>query len=233
MCVSGGVNSTTMMSIIYSHNDVYEIDRFIFADTGLEYPEMYEYLDTLRDKGFPIETVSTDQRFDDWFYGKITRGERKGIIRGFPPVTSPCYWMREAKFNVLKKECKDSICMLGYSADEESRVNGKHDYGYKCYFPLWEWGFTQEMCVKYLQHKDLWNPLYDFVDRTGCWLCPKQSKKSLLFLKTNHPDLWDRLLDYQRDDPVGFHTDDKRLISIENKYTSLKFQRKLTGVMKG
>lgn len=228
MCVSGGLNSTAMMVIMYAHNEVYEIDRILFADTGLEYPEMYDYLDMLKDKGYPIETVRTNQKFDDWFYGKATKGAWKGKMRGFPSVTAPCWWMREAKQKVLSKECKDGIAFIGYTADEEKRVNHKHNYGYKTYFPLYEWGFTQEMCIKLLRNNNLWNPLYNYLDRTGCWLCPKQSKKSLMFLREHHPELWERLRDYERADPKGFNINANSLNKINQKYNAIKFQSKLT-----
>ena len=231
MCVSGGINSVAMMYIIWKHNEVYEVDRILFADTGLEYPEMYEYLDTLRDKGYPIETVKTLQRFDDWFYGKVTRGKHEGKMRGFPSVIAPCWWMREAKQKVLSKECKNSIAFIGYTANEEKRVNQKHNYGYKTFFPLYEWGFTQEMCIKSLRYNDLWNPLYNHVDRTGCWLCPKQSKKSLMFLRLHHSELWERLKDYENADSKGFNTNKGALEKIDTEYDSIKFQSKLTEVI--
>ena len=230
MCVSGGLNSTAMMVIMYAHNEVYEIDKFIFADTGLEYPEMYDYLDMLRDRGYPIETVKTDQKFDDWFYGKITRGKNKGEVRGFPPTLGICWWWRIAKFKVLAKECKGNIALIGYTVDEENRVNRKHNYGYKTYFPLYEWGVTKQMCIKTLKHNNLWNPLYDYLDRTGCWLCPKQSKKSLMFLRTRHPELWERLKEYEQADPRNFNTTKNSLNKIEHEYDTIKFQSKLAEV---
>jgi len=53
-------------------------------------------------------------------------------------------------------------------------------------------------CIEYLKERNLENPLYQKFSRLGCWLCPKQSKKSLIVLKNDYPKLWVKLLELNK-----------------------------------
>lgn len=199
---SGGKDSTAMLIMMIEKG--MQIDEIVFADTKLEFPEMYEYIDKVEDYiGRPITRLKTHKNFDDWFYGKVTRGKNKGIQRGFPLVAYPCYWNRESKLNVLNKKCKGNYRYIGIACDEPKRVR-KHE-GY--IYPLVDWGVTESDCIEYLKERDMLNPLYERFDRLGCWLCPKQSISSLESLYFYYPELWEKLKQYEKDDPNGFRPD--------------------------
>lgn len=204
---SGGKDSTAMLLRMIELK--YPIDKIVFADTTLEFPEMYEWIDKIEkivyEKiGLKITRVSAKHSFDDWFYSKWTRGKNTDKIRGFPFVTRPCWWQRDVKDIPLSKECKGNTTYIGIAKDEEHRSKRKR-YSKGIYlFPLIEWGWTEQDCADYLERRGLKHPLYGKFKRTGCWLCPKQSLQSLENLYLYYPDLWEKLKQYEKDSPQGF-----------------------------
>ncbi|MGD9159637.1 MAG: phosphoadenosine phosphosulfate reductase family protein [Desulfobacteraceae bacterium] len=217
---SGGKDSTAMLLRMVEKGVA--IDKIIFCDTTLEFPEIYDYLEKIQNYlGRKIEILKPSKSWDDWFYGKITRGKLKGRRRGFPYVCSPCWWNREAKYLLLDRAHKalgrENTVFVGIAKDEEYRTYKKQyrkpDINYR--FPLVEWGVFEKECYEYLEKKGLKHPLSD-CKRTGCWLCPKQSKSSLLFLMREYPQLWIKLKKYETDSPHGFKPN-FNLIDFENK----------------
>jgi len=209
---SGGKDSTAMLLMMIEKG--IKIDEIVFADTKLEFYEMYKYIDRIENHiKRKITTVRTKDEFDDWFYGKWTRGVKTDKIRGMPKSVEPCYWSRQAKYNLLEKICKGNFRYLGIASDEPKRIHYKDGYKY----PLYEWGITEKQCNKYLKERDLVNPLYEKFDRLGCWLCPKQSIKSLKALYIHYPDKWEKLKQYECDSPGGF-ADKKDLKQLEYRF---------------
>jgi 3'-phosphoadenosine 5'-phosphosulfate sulfotransferase (PAPS reductase)/FAD synthetase len=198
---SGGKDSTALLLKLKSLNAL--PDKIVFADTELEFPEMYIFLEKVEKKlGISIERTKPKYSWDEWFYGKWVRGKWQGRIRGFPCVVTSCWHKRHAKQVPLDKYSKDAeVVYVGYNADEIKRnLNGS-----KFKFPLKEYGLTAQDCIKLCKENDLLNPLYNKgFKRIGCWLCPKQNKQSLNILKRDYPDLWEKLLKYEQDSPQGF-----------------------------
>lgn len=57
-----------------------------------------------------------------------------------------------------------------------------------------------DLCKKY----DLLSPIYEFAPRGGCWFCPNARHAELKHLRTNHPDLWQKLLNLENEtDLIG------------------------------
>ena len=79
-------------------------------------------------------------------------------------------------------------------------------------YPMVEWGITELQAGNILKERGLHNPLYNYFDRTGCWLCPKQSLKSLTILKDKYPELY------------------KELEEMDIHYTELGAESKFKGV---
>jgi len=201
---SGGKDSTAMLLRMLELG--LKVDKVLFADTTLEFPEMYGWIDKIESIiPLQIERTRPKHSWDDWFYGKFIRGQFKDRIRGFPYVTQPCWWQRDGKVKPLKQaQGKGNKIFIGIAKDEEERSKKKvYQKGiYK--FPLIDWGWTEDDCIRYLQSKGLNHPLLTKFKRTGCWLCPQQSRKSLESLYLYYPDLWKRLKKYERDSPQGF-----------------------------
>ena len=204
VCFSGGKDSTTMLLKMVKAN--MEIDKIIFADTTLEYPEMYDYINKI-EKYIGREIIKTTPKksFDEWCYGKFVRGNHEGEIRGLPAVLYPCYWMRESKVNPMQFYTKGNHVYFGITCNEQHRAKEKKDM--HAHYPLIKWGMTENGCTYFLRNLGLLNPLYNHIKRTGCWLCPKQSTMSLRFLYNNHLDLWKKLKIYEQNSPRGFMID--------------------------
>ena len=206
---SGGKDSTAMLLMMLEKE--IPVDEIYFADTGVEFPEMYKYIDKIEKHiEQPIIRLQPKKSWDDYFYATYKRGKRKGEKYGFPAVVYGC-WARPK----LKTEQLDKIHLpgnniyIGIAVDEKERTNRKAytngDCNYK--FPLVEWGMAEQDCVDYLAVKGLENPLYDRFSRLGCWMCPKQNLKSLKSLYLHYPNLWAKLKQYEKDSPHGFRLD--------------------------
>ena len=133
--ISGGRDSTAMVIEMLGRG--MPLDYVIFTDTGSEFPEMYKYLDSvdeyLADNCGMRITRLTHKRgevFEDWCFGKVTKGKREGVIRGLPMVTQPCYWKRESKVRPFEKFLKDGNITeytqyIGYTYSERKRAKVK------------------------------------------------------------------------------------------------------------
>ena len=97
--ISGGRDSTAMVFMLLDRK--FPVDYILFTDTESEFPEMYDYLDKVNKKlgeyGKSIVKLKhkRGETFEDWCFGTVKSGKRKGMIRGLPMVTQPCYWKRE------------------------------------------------------------------------------------------------------------------------------------------
>jgi 3'-phosphoadenosine 5'-phosphosulfate sulfotransferase (PAPS reductase)/FAD synthetase len=220
---SGGKDSTAMLLRMLELGE--QVDGIVFADTGFEYPELYEYIPKVEKYiGREITVLNPNKdTWDKWFYGKITRGKKANQQRGFPYVIYPCWFMREVKLKPLQNAQKnfDVIC-VGIAYDEQERVQKDPRIRY----PLIEWKWTEQDCVNYLNEKQMLNPLYQNVTRLGCWHCPYQNVVSLYVLWKNYQELWERLKKYEADCPHGFKPNTK-LIDLEKKFKTNPPTRKV------
>lgn len=190
---SGGLDSTTMLIKLLEDN--YKVDEIVFADTLLEYPDMYEHIEKIEgyiDRDIVRLSPNKNKTWDDWFYGLSIRGKSKGEMRGFPLLLFPCYWSREAKFKPLNKYMKNGCRYIGITKDELKRIKPYKGYIY----PLVDWGMDKKSCYDFLDQRNLLSDVHKKFNRTGCWCCPKQSIKSLIVLKNEYPDLWNKLIEY-------------------------------------
>jgi 3'-phosphoadenosine 5'-phosphosulfate sulfotransferase (PAPS reductase)/FAD synthetase len=194
---SGGKDSTAMLLRMIELGE--KIDYIVFADTMFEFPALYKYIKMIEKLvGREIIILKPSKTFDDWRFGKLTRGKNKGEIRGFPQVISPCYWMRESKYKTIQEfsnQFENKINVLGIASDEVDRVQKEKSLRY----PLIEWGWTEEDCIEYLQQKGFVNELYTHFSRLGCWMCPKQSDYSKYMLWKHYPELWDLFKEMERE----------------------------------
>ena len=207
---SGGKDSTAMLLMMLEKG--IQVDEIYFADTGVEFPEMYQYIDKIEKYiGQKIIRLQPKKSWDDWFYKPFSRGKNKGLNHGFPFVIgNGCWAKRDLKLAQLQKiEEKGDHVYIGIAADEKERLErGNYKSNPKKYkFPLVEWGITEADCINYLKVKGLENPLYKRFSRLGCWMCPKQNLKSLKSLYLYYPNLWVKLKKYEKDSPHGFRLD--------------------------
>jgi len=198
--LSGGKDSTAMLLRMIELN--MPIDKIVFCDTGLEFPEMYDYLKKLEKYiGRKITYIKGKNSWHDWFYGRFTRGKFKGRVRGFPYTTQPCWALRELKLSPWQQNGYDKdYIYLGIAADEDRKLRKQSNYKY----PLRDWNWSEKDCLNYLKEKNILNPLYKKFKRLGCWCCPKQPHSALKIIYEDYPELWKKLKIMEKDSPHGF-----------------------------
>lgn len=197
---SGGKDSVWMIEEIINRN--LKLDEIVFCSVEKEFKQEIIFRQKLIDRwfsrGIKCSVISTDDSWDNWFYGKSTRGNSKGKKRGFPLTLYPCWWSREAKFKVLDNYMQDGYRYIGIAADEPERYHPeKEKDGY--IYPLCEWGVTESKCRRKCYKNNILNPLYEYFDRLGCYLCPKQNTRSLTNLCKYFPKEWNELGRYIKD----------------------------------
>jgi len=201
--LSGGKDSTAMVLQLLERK--FPVDHIIFTNTQSEFPEMYEYLDKVgeRLKQFGKELIILEHRrgevFEDWCFGEIKRGKRKGMIRGLPMVTQPCYWKRESKVRPFERFLKDNNIKdyrqyIGYTYSERERakVVDKNQL-----FPLIDFRMCEADVDRYLKEIDLVNPLYKYFERTGCYFCPYQRIRGFYVIWKKYRPQWDYMKDVE------------------------------------
>jgi hypothetical protein len=200
----GGVDSTAMVIGLVQRNE--PIDLILFADTGGERPETYNHIETfsawLKERGYPgIITV--------W---KVKDGERLTLEKdcldhkGLPSIAygfkrcSDHFKIRPQ--NIFLRNWQPAIDAweaglkvvkyIGYDAGEtrrkenaDKRVDNKYEYRY----PLIEWDWEREECLKTIAEAGVPNP-----GKSACFFCPSSRPKEVVDLYEKHPNLLERAL---------------------------------------
>lgn len=202
--LSGGRDSSAMVVKWLEMGN--KLDKIIFCDTLYEFPQMYEYLDKLNEylkRKFDKEITflkPNDDTLHKWcFEYPIQKGENIGRLRGLPKAMGMDFCTRELKANVTRDYVKSlspnkfkNDVLIGYTFNEVERGRQSSlSYGVSRY-PLHEWHFNEPECTNFLKQRGIANPLYKYFERTGCFLCPKQSTRSLKALYENYPQLWQK-----------------------------------------
>ena len=81
--ISGGKDSVTMCDLLLKNG--YPVDYIIFIDTLQEHNEMYKYINKVNvyfklRYGKKITVLKPKTTFEDWCFGEVTRGDKKGVI---------------------------------------------------------------------------------------------------------------------------------------------------------
>lgn len=183
------------------------IDTVLWADTGMEYPEMYTHLRRLdqllyQERGIHITVLRHPKGFE-WLMFDVPQQQKRAIQRrkeagqsltgyGWPGVK--VRWCAgQLKTHLIKKEVNQlkgkygALHYIGIAADEPERVKDKQ-------YPLVEWGITEVQALQICYDRGFdWGGLYEIYRRCSCWCCPLQRIDELRKLRRHHPELWERL----------------------------------------
>lgn len=208
MAYGAGANSTAML-VEFARRGI-RPDLVLFADTGGEKPETYEYLCVVRPflkrVGFPDLIVvryrpvraaySTLEgqclhtgTLPSLAYGgrscaaKYQVQPQDRYVRSWPPAQE-C-WRRGGK--VVKA--------IGYDAgpSDSRRHHHAQDDEYRYWYPLSEWGMDRQDCVESIREAGLPVPM-----KSACYFCPASKRQEILWLRERHPDLLQRALQIER-----------------------------------
>ena len=202
---------TTAMLIMIAKGEI-EADAVIFADTGAEHPETYEYIEKY-DKplcqkiGIPFMTVRMHRRTKNADTGirEYADSLRDVIlmIHRVPSINNR--WCTDyAKKRPIRlairgmqkenKFVKPATALIGISIDEKHRAfnpdgswKQPHFSEYGSAYPLVEKRISRDDCHRIIKDYGWPDPV-----KSGCYFCPFQGPREWATLYHTHPDLfWD------------------------------------------
>lgn len=178
----GGVNSTALMLLLIEKAIEFEC---VFADHGGDYPETYEYVKMLQNKGYPITTLQTRRDgltlYDYCIkYGRLPSPRHRWCTH---------HWKIIPLSHYHQKPC---YVMIGIDAGEAHRAHrGEDTEGEIRDYPLIEWNIDRHGCEGIIKRHGLPIPR-----RSGCFFCPFMTRGALRQLRYRQ-DLWCKLLELE------------------------------------
>ena len=190
--------------------------------------EIPEHIDFIHGKAIPYferEGIKTVVLRSEWSYVKhftapITKGQRKGKIRGFP-LCGICSICRDCKLPPIREYVKtlpeETVQYIGIAKDEQERLLRLD--GHKVSL-LDKYSLTEQDGRELCKRHGLLSPIYEFTDRGGCWFCPNAKEKELRHLYDHHKDLWTRMLELQAlpDKPSELFNRTQRFSDIDRDF---------------
>lgn len=208
--LSGGKDSSALLLLMIEKG--LPIDCVLYADTGMEFPEMEAHIAKLddflfRERGIHIPTLRHPHGFE-WLMFEEPKQKPSCLERrarlGVPPYGNgwpgaKVRWCTgQLKTHLINKEVnrlkrdKNALHHIGIAADESHRCKDDPHNRY----PLVEWGITEAQALRLCYDRGYdWGGLYEIYNRASCWCCPLQRIGNLRNLRHHHPELWARLLD--------------------------------------
>lgn len=221
----GGRNSTAMLIGMWAKGII--PDLILFADTGGEKPETYEYIkifsDWLINKGMPEVTWINRNDLGMNQHGKYANLEESCLInkslpsKAYGGSTCSINWKKEPQDRFLQSwEPANNVWakgglirkFIGFHAGEIQRLFNKKsgqpflvsktDYNE---YPMILWGWHQGHCEAVIEAASLPMP-----PKSACFFCPNMRAKEIRELAKNHPDLFERAVAIERNAASSNHT---------------------------
>ncbi len=184
----GGINSAALLVGMHERGVV--PDAILFADTGGEKPETYDFVELMRtwcvrnlDRG--IVTVS-HPKGDTLRDSCFRNGTLPSKAYGFPGCSVKFkHQFMESYENRIYGKTQIIVKAIGYHAGETRRsdITEKGRYQYR-YF-LREWGMGQQDCVDAITRAGLPVPM-----KSACYYCPSSKAHEIVWLAKEHPNLF-------------------------------------------
>ena len=216
------------------------LDRIVHAEVwatqeiSADLPPMVEFKEKadeiiLKRYGIKVEHFCALEKngrkatYEDYFYTLIQnpKNGNPAHIYGFPMQRAP--WCNSRlKMEALGKAQKaigneNQVSYLGIAADEPERIE-RHEKKEGIMLPLVMAGWDEAYCRKWCKERDLLSPIYTSSARGGCWFCHNQGVDQLRLLRQNYPQLWDRLLQWDKDSPVKFKPDGREVRDYDERF---------------
>ena len=214
---SGGKDSTASIILAHEHNE--PLDLIIFSEVMFDKNisgELPEHIDFIKNKaipvfeswGYAVKILHAKLNYMDIFMREPTKGRNFGTGKktGFP-MSGKCQINKSVKVlpikNFLNSVGEEFTQYIGIAVDEPVRMNRIVDSGDKVSL-LEKYGYTEQMAFDLCKKYDLLSPIYELCPRGGCWFFPNARYAELKNLRTNHPDLWNKLLELENEpDLIG------------------------------
>jgi hypothetical protein len=212
-----GVDSTAMLVAMKRRG--IRPDLILFADTGGEKPETYAYLPIidawLERVGFPVvttvrykpvratySTLEGQSLKNQGMPALAFGGKTCSILFKVDPQHKFCQqwqpaldaWERGEKVTFLvgydngKQDCRRRVNAMA-SVAKEAQKNTRNSRRYQNAYPLQDWKIDRADCIALIESAGLPVPV-----KSACFFCPAMTKKEIVQLRDDHPDLYRRAL---------------------------------------
>ena len=206
---SFGKDSIATIILAHIHNEPLDLivysevmfDKNISGENPLHRDFIYNVaIPTFKKWGYEVKILRSEKmNYLKSFYTIVKKAkavERNGKYRGFL-VPFGCVMNSNCKVQPIKdfyktQNMSEVTQYIGIALDEPKRLERLK--GNKISL-LEKYKYTEKMAYKLCEEYNLLSPIYKHFPRGGCWFCPNSRDKELLFIKTQHPFLWKRLLD--------------------------------------
>jgi hypothetical protein len=203
-----GVNSSAML-IGMAERDM-RPDLILFADTGNEKPETYAYQEVfaswLYRVGFPtpvcVQYVPTRDgvHYRTLEENCLTNKTLPSLAFGFRGCSEKWKIRPQDKYLANWGPAQRAWAVgqkihhaIGIGVDEAHRARLTEDKKNIYSYPLIDWDWGREECVEAFGRAELPVP-----PKSACFFCPASKKHEVLRLKREHPDLYARALQMER-----------------------------------
>lgn len=249
--LSGGKDSTAMLLLMVERG--LPIHAVLTADTGMEFPEMYEHLQKLDDylfaeRGLHLTWLRHPKGFEWLMFeekkqrsASIENRQRLGVSlygNGWPgPRVRWC--TGQLKTHLIHKEINRlkgqyrAVSYVGIAADEPKRIKSER-------YPLVDWGITEKEALQICYDRGYdFGGLYQIYHRCSCWCCPLQGIGELRKLRQYHPELWERLREMDKralaqfgPGPLGQFKKDWSVERLEQRFAAEAQQLSISSLQK-
>jgi len=187
LAFGAGINSTALMLLLINEGIEFES---VFVNHGTDLPETYEYIEYLKNKGYHITIIKPN------FQGFSNLYEYCKNKKFFPSYNLRWCSYRFKLQPFWNYISKPSIVYIGISYEERKRISKtkklSRPKGIKYNYPLIDSKITRTDCIKIIKEHGLKIPI-----KSGCWICPFQTKSQLRWLYRNHKELFDKLVELE------------------------------------
>ena len=184
----GGVNTVALMIVLVQEG--LPLDEVVFADTGGEAPETYQYLEIvsgyLQEHKIAFRVVSKKARDllgTCWHREVIPSVMWRWCTRDYKVKPIHAYY-RSLNAHVNQ--------YMGIAFDEIDRMKDSRVEYVTNLFPLIDRRMTREQCVEVIEKAGLPVPV-----KSGCYFCPFNSMGRWEWLLEDHPDLFQKAIDLE------------------------------------
>ncbi len=209
----GGVNSVALHLLLIDEGVEFES---IFVNHGTDWPETYEYLEMfqkwLKHNGYrPITVILPIVRRKkigaEWHTLIDFCEDRKNIPQQWPRWCTGD-WKKDPINQYVEKPC---FMMIGIDAGEARRARLSVKGGIEYRYPLIEHDINRAGCKEIIKKHGLAEPM-----KSGCYICPFQSRFQWIELRKKHPDLFCRAEQLEENSGRTF-VKNQRLESVVNE----------------
>ena len=210
--LSGGKDSAALA--LYLKGKVPNIEYF-FCDTHKELPETYDFLQRLEARlQKRIAYLEPRRGFDHWL----------DVNMGLLPSATSRWCTIKLKLEPMEQFVGDdeAISYIGIRADEDRAGYVSTKSNIKPRFPFITNGVEKKEVFQILENSGVGIPkYYEWRSRSGCYFCFFQRKYEWVRLSEEHPDLFEKAVEYEQN-----HSDGRRYFWNVNESLIELIQRK-------